>query len=201
MKVARGHVGLSMEAAALTLTSEPNGATVFVDGQRVGNTPLTVEDLSRGPHKITMSAPGYSWSGEVSVGPASSPVHATLNATPRARPTSVAVAPTPAPVVRNSGRSPGGAGAVSGRPPATPRSSVSTGGSLGGSGGVDLRSLSPDLQKMAWEQLLGKTVAVEVKGRQANVRVVEVRNGGVVLQPAGRAKVLIPMNDISKVRE
>jgi len=201
MKVARAHVGLSMESTALTVTSEPTGATVFVDGQRVGNTPLTVEDLSRGTHKITMSSPGYSWSGEVSVGPVSAPLHATLNATPRARPTSVAVVSTPAPVVRNNATSPGGAGAVSARPPATPRSAAPSGGAIGGSGGVDLRSLSPDLQKMAWEQLLGKTVAVEVKGRKANVRVVEVRNGGVVLQPPGRAKVLIPMKDISNVRE
>lgn len=52
-KVAKGRKG------SLSLTSEPAGAMAYIDGQFVGFTPLTSEDLSRGTHYVTFRIPGY----------------------------------------------------------------------------------------------------------------------------------------------
>jgi hypothetical protein len=42
----------------LTITSEPPNATVLVDDQPAGQTPLTLRDLAPGTHSLTLSAPG-----------------------------------------------------------------------------------------------------------------------------------------------
>ena len=42
----------------LTVTSDPSGASVTVDGQPYGRTPVTLRDLSAGPHAVTVSMPG-----------------------------------------------------------------------------------------------------------------------------------------------
>src|SRR6185312_4635974 len=42
----------------LTVTSDPSGASVTVDGQPYGRTPVTLRDLSPGPHAVTVSMPG-----------------------------------------------------------------------------------------------------------------------------------------------
>ncbi len=40
--------------AALRISSEPDSAIVFLDGRRVGATPLVLEGLARGPHTIRL---------------------------------------------------------------------------------------------------------------------------------------------------
>lgn len=51
----------------LSLTSNPSGATVYIDGSRYGYTPITV-DLSAGTHSVTMQMSGYdSWSSTATV--------------------------------------------------------------------------------------------------------------------------------------
>jgi hypothetical protein len=42
----------------LTVSSDPSGATVSVDGQGYGRTPLTLRELSAGSHTVVVSAPG-----------------------------------------------------------------------------------------------------------------------------------------------
>ena len=42
----------------LTVTSDPSGANVSIDGQSSGRTPLTLRDLSPGPHSVTVTMAG-----------------------------------------------------------------------------------------------------------------------------------------------
>jgi hypothetical protein len=42
----------------LTVTSDPSGASVTVDGQAFGRTPLTLRDLPPGSHTVVLSMPG-----------------------------------------------------------------------------------------------------------------------------------------------
>lgn len=42
----------------LTVTSDPSGANVSIDGQPSGRTPLTLRDLSVGPHSVSVSMAG-----------------------------------------------------------------------------------------------------------------------------------------------
>ena len=44
--------------AGFSLSSEPSGATVLVDGERKGTTPITVEDLEAGEHTIRVELEG-----------------------------------------------------------------------------------------------------------------------------------------------
>jgi hypothetical protein len=43
----------------LNITSEPSGAAVVIDGQPAGRTPVTVRDLSAGPHTFVLSITGH----------------------------------------------------------------------------------------------------------------------------------------------
>jgi hypothetical protein len=45
---------------ALVIDSRPPGATVFVDGRRVGTTPMSLPDLSPGTHRIRLEMAGFS---------------------------------------------------------------------------------------------------------------------------------------------
>ncbi|MEZ4337659.1 MAG: PEGA domain-containing protein [Sandaracinaceae bacterium] len=45
--------------ATLTVTSEPSGATVTIDGQREGQTPITWEGLPSGRHYVTLERDGF----------------------------------------------------------------------------------------------------------------------------------------------
>jgi PEGA domain len=59
----------------LNLTTEPSNATVLVDGQPRGETPLRLESLEAGPHTLTLTKDGYapaSQAFEVSSGQAAS---------------------------------------------------------------------------------------------------------------------------------
>jgi hypothetical protein len=50
---------LEVEAKpTLTVTSDPPGASVTVDGQSYGRTPLTLRDLLPGTHSVVVSMPG-----------------------------------------------------------------------------------------------------------------------------------------------
>lgn len=50
---------LQVEARpTLTVTSEPTGATVTVDGAAAGRTPVTLRDLTPGPHSVVLSMSG-----------------------------------------------------------------------------------------------------------------------------------------------
>jgi hypothetical protein len=51
-------MGLAAQGS-LTITSEPPGAGVTIDGQQRGETPLTVTDLSVGSHTVVVSKSGY----------------------------------------------------------------------------------------------------------------------------------------------
>lgn len=45
--------------AGLIINSIPQGASIVIDGEMKGETPLTLSDLSPGEHKITASLPSY----------------------------------------------------------------------------------------------------------------------------------------------
>jgi hypothetical protein len=44
---------------ALDIATDPAGASVYVDGTLVGRTPLTINTLSVGDHRLRLSKPGY----------------------------------------------------------------------------------------------------------------------------------------------
>ncbi len=52
----------------LELDSTPAGATVQLDDRAVGTTPLVVEGLAPGPHRVSIAAPDYErWDGQVQI--------------------------------------------------------------------------------------------------------------------------------------
>jgi serine/threonine-protein kinase len=54
--------------ASLTIESRPSGATVVVDGKRVGTTPLALPGIAVGTHVVRMELSGYKpWSASVPV--------------------------------------------------------------------------------------------------------------------------------------
>lgn len=50
---------------ALSITSDPPGATVYVDGEVVGQTPLTIDQLPAGDHRVKIVKAGYLENGRV----------------------------------------------------------------------------------------------------------------------------------------
>ena len=49
----------SPSVVRLRVTSDVPGADVFIDRQYAGKTPFESTDISAGPHRVTVSAPGY----------------------------------------------------------------------------------------------------------------------------------------------
>jgi len=86
-----GDTALQQTAAAetsnrrqtLTVTSEPDGADIYVDQKYVGNTPSKLA-VSEGIHKIRISSPGFAdWEREITVESGSEPsIKAVLEKTP-----------------------------------------------------------------------------------------------------------------------
>jgi len=58
-RVARIDVHIELASASLTILSEPLEATVFLDNQEVGKTPLTLEDLAPGRHQLILLKDGH----------------------------------------------------------------------------------------------------------------------------------------------
>ncbi len=55
---------------SIALDSEPSGAVVWLDGEEVGATPLSVSNVAAGAHRVVLSAPDYAdWSSEIRVPP------------------------------------------------------------------------------------------------------------------------------------
>jgi hypothetical protein len=53
----------SRRTASLTVVSQPAGAEIWIDGTQVGATPLPIERVSYGQHKVTVRLEGYAeWS-------------------------------------------------------------------------------------------------------------------------------------------
>ena len=50
---------LTDEVGSVDVESSPSGAKVYLDSNYVGTTPYTIEDVSLGSHKITISKTGY----------------------------------------------------------------------------------------------------------------------------------------------
>ncbi len=57
-----------IKVAGITVSSTPSGATVYIDGNRVGETPLTLE-LDPGSHKIRLEYDGYTITDSFSLEP------------------------------------------------------------------------------------------------------------------------------------
>lgn len=58
------------QTGTLRLTSDPSGASVFIDGEAVGETPITVSEVAAGAHTVTFQQEGYEpYRTEVSVTP------------------------------------------------------------------------------------------------------------------------------------
>lgn len=69
---------------AMTVSSSPTGATVYLNNVNKGITPVTLSDLNPGGYTVTLELPGYTtWSEVVTVNPgATSTVSANLAPTP-----------------------------------------------------------------------------------------------------------------------
>ena len=57
--------GYEHSFGALSITSDPAGATVYVDGEVVGQTPLTIDQLPAGDHRVKIVKTGYLENGRV----------------------------------------------------------------------------------------------------------------------------------------
>jgi TonB family protein len=92
-------VTLSPSASRLRLRSEPAEATVRIDGEPVGTTPLSDHALSAGSHQILVEREGYRpWALEVATGPGESlNLVARLTAETPPRPSGVRESAKPAP--------------------------------------------------------------------------------------------------------
>ena len=56
------------ETGSISITSEPSGAEIYLDGKYQGTTPMTLSDVISGDHKIELKKSGYEdWSYSVSV--------------------------------------------------------------------------------------------------------------------------------------
>jgi diacylglycerol kinase family enzyme len=56
------------ETGTISITSEPSGAEIYLDGEYQGTTPMTISDVILGDHKIELKKSGYEdWSASVSV--------------------------------------------------------------------------------------------------------------------------------------
>ncbi len=56
---AAGPVTSAKPATSLTVSSEPAGAAVYVDGTRAGETPLSIEGVTSGDHTVRLVKDGY----------------------------------------------------------------------------------------------------------------------------------------------
>lgn len=52
-------ISLDSDSGRVTFNSQPNGATVFIDGRNSGVTPVTVNRISQGQHDIELKLEGY----------------------------------------------------------------------------------------------------------------------------------------------
>ena len=202
LKVAKVRVFIPPSRGDLTVLPDPPGADVYIDGKLVGQAPLTVERLDGGRHDVLLKSGNLSWSGSVSIGGGTEVLRAKLKServvaapvvAPRPEPVHVVEHPAPAPVA-----TPEPVAAVA--PPTRP---ASPSGSPAPSGGraVDMRSLSPTLRTMAWQNLTGKQVEVElVNGSKATVEVGGVEGSQVVLKVGGEGR-LVPIEHILSVTE
>ncbi len=50
---------ISGKGAEISVTTNPDGATVVIDGATRGVTPLTVSDVAAGDHTVTLASPGF----------------------------------------------------------------------------------------------------------------------------------------------
>ncbi len=50
---------ISAAVAQLAVISQPDGATIIVDGQEKGNSPLSAFEVTAGDHEIAVSSPGF----------------------------------------------------------------------------------------------------------------------------------------------
>jgi hypothetical protein len=58
----------SVAVGSLTVDSRPQGASVIVDGRRVGTTPMSLDDVRAGKHVIRIERDGYRiWTAGVSI--------------------------------------------------------------------------------------------------------------------------------------
>lgn len=197
LKVAKAKVTLPTKPGNLTILSEPPGAQVKVNGVARGEAPLTLEQLPGGEHSIVLSAPGLVWSGTVVVGGGTEVVRAVLVPTGGANPAPVAAAPsTRSPVIPTAAVTP------SPNPGNTDPVTTDSPPAAAASTGMDLRGLSPDLQKMAWAKLVGKSVELElVTGARTQAKIADIKDDKVVVEVPGERKRLVPMTHIAIVRE
>jgi hypothetical protein len=133
------------QSAAMTVTSEPAGAAVSVDGATRGTTPLTLE-LSAGPHQLTVGEGGARWTETLAVKPGvESSVHVVGPRT--------AVAATAVPDV--------GTLEITTEPPGL---QVTVDGTPRGASPISVTDLSPGTHEVAvtrGSSLVRRTVAVE----------------------------------------
>lgn len=50
---------ISSKKSEISITTNPDGATVFVDNETKGVTPITVSDMTAGDHTLTINSPGF----------------------------------------------------------------------------------------------------------------------------------------------
>lgn len=78
VKAAAAPAPKAPEKAHATVTSDPDGADVFIDGVKAGSTPLSLDSIAPGSHQVKVSKDGYdAWTGSLEAQPGKT---ATVNA-------------------------------------------------------------------------------------------------------------------------
>lgn len=66
-EVTKFRIRLEPKGGKLTVLTDPYGAEVMLDNQRVGSTPITLKGLTVGPHHLSLQSGSWSWAGTVTV--------------------------------------------------------------------------------------------------------------------------------------
>lgn len=66
-EVTKLRIPLKQSGGRLTVLTDPTGATVKVDGNVCGKTPITIKNLRVGPHQLALTSGSWSWTGTVNV--------------------------------------------------------------------------------------------------------------------------------------
>ena len=179
LKVARISVSMRRGIGALTVLSEPSNAEVYLEGELRGRTPLTIEGILAGNYGVRVQQGPKVWRGRANVETGTTLVRAELLA-PQPQPS-----PRPAPAMR---------------PAPAPRPAAAN--ATGRGSGVDLRTLGPELQNMAWKNLVGRGIVITLNsGERVPVTVRSTEPGFVILDPGNGQLARVPMNDIAEVEE
>ena len=77
------NVTLALSTGSVRIATDPNGSRIFLDGNSVGNAPLTLQDIPTGNHTVTAEREGFDPAMQAIAVPADQTVNVSLTLLPR----------------------------------------------------------------------------------------------------------------------